>query len=112
MGLADTLEISEEEAQMYIHAYMQTYPGVARWIEEIKKQVREKMYVETLLGRKRRFYPEVTSGQQWLLESAYRKGQNSPIQGSAADMTKKATIDLQPALKKCGCNILLWVHDK
>ena len=112
MGLADTLEISEEEAQMYIHSYMQTYPGVASWIQDIKKQVRERMYVETLLGRKRRFYPEVTSGQQWLLESAYRKGQNSPIQGSAADMVKKATIDLQPALKKYDCNILLWVHDE
>lgn len=112
MGLADTLEISEEEAQMYIHSYMQTYPGVARWIQDIKKQVREKMYVETLLGRKRRFYPEVTSGQQWLLESAYRKGQNSPIQGSAADMIKKATIDLQPALEKYDCSILLWVHDE
>lgn len=111
-GLADNLEISEEEAQMYINAYMQTYPGVARWINEIKKQVREKKYVETLLGRKRRLYPEVNSGEKWKLESAYRKGMNSPIQGSAADMVKKASIDLQPALEKYGCRILLWVHDE
>ncbi len=81
IGLAENLEITEEEAMMYIQSYKQTYPGVAKWMEETKKQVREKMYVETLLGRKRRLYPEVTSGQQWLLESAYRVGMNSPIQG-------------------------------
>lgn len=81
IGLADNLEISEEEAMMYIQSYKQTYPGVARWMEETKKTVRNKMYVETLLGRKRRLYPEVMSGQKWLLESAYRVGMNSPIQG-------------------------------
>ena len=112
IGLADKLEISKEEARMYIHSYMQTYPGVAKWIENTKKIINKKMYVETLLGRKRRLYPEVTSGKQWLLESAYRMGCNSQVQGSAADMIKKAAIDLQPVLKKYDSHIVLFVHDE
>lgn len=112
MGLADNLEISEQEARMYINSYMETYPGVAKWIENTKQQIDKQMYIETLLGRKRRLYPEVMSGQRWLLESAYRMGCNSQIQGSAADMIKKATIDLQPVLKKYGCHVVLFIHDE
>jgi len=112
IGLSDSLEVSEEEARMYIKSYMETYPGVAKWIEDSKQQIDKQMYVETLLGRKRRLYPEVMSGQKWLLESAYRMGCNSQIQGSASDMTKKASIELQPILKKYDCSILLWIHDE
>lgn len=112
MGLSDTLEISEEEAQMYIDSYMETYPGVAKWIKSTQQQVNKIAYVETMLGRKRRLYPEVNSGKRWLLESAHRMATNFCIQGSAAEMTKKAALDLRPLLKKYDCNILLYVHDE
>lgn len=112
MGLSDNLEISTDEAEMYIASYMETYPGVAQWMKDTQKQIREKSYVTTMLGRKRRFHREVSSGQRWLLESAYRQGSNYQIQGSAAEMTKKAALDLRPILKKYGVNILLYVHDE
>lgn len=112
MGLSDTLEVSEEEAQSYINAYMETYPGVAKWIKETQKEIKQQSYVETMLGRKRRFYREVNSGQRWMLESAYRMGCNYKIQGSASEMTKKASLDLRELLEKYDINIALWIHDE
>lgn len=110
--LADTLEIPLEEAEAYVASYFDNYPGVKRWMAEQRKKMDEVMYTETLLGRKRRVYPEMRSGKWWLIERAYRMGINSVIQGSSADMVKLASIKLQPLLKELDAHIVLWVHDE
>lgn len=110
--LADTLEIPIEEAEIYIASYFDNYPGVKRWMVEQRKKMDKVMYTETLLGRKRRVYPEMQSGNRWIIEKAYRMGINSVIQGSSADMVKLASIKLQPLLKELDSQIVLWVHDE
>ncbi|MEC0276923.1 DNA polymerase [Peribacillus frigoritolerans] len=112
LGLADTLEISEDEAKEYILGYFDAYPGVKAWMASMRRQIDEKHYAETMLGRKRRVYPEMTSGEWWLVQRAYRMGINSIIQGSSADMTKLASIALQPLLEELDVRIVLWVHDE
>lgn len=112
LGLADTLEITEEEAKEYIAGYFDAYPGVKAWMEREKKNIDKVQFVETALGRKRRLYPEMTSGKWWFIEKAHRMGVNAIIQGTSADMTKLASIKLQPLLKELDAHILLWVHDE
>lgn len=111
-GLADTLEISEAEAEMYIQGYFDAYPGVKKWINEQKKKMNKDMFTVTLLGRKRRVYPEMQSGKDWLIQRAYRMGVNAVIQGSSADMVKLASIKLQPLLKELDVRIVMWIHDE
>lgn len=111
-GLSKRLEISEEEAKMYIQSYFNAYPGVKKWIDEVTKTVLKQKYTTTLLGRKRRVYPEINSGERWLIERGIRQARNAIIQGSGADMVKLASIKLQPLLKELDARILLWVHDE
>lgn len=111
-GLADTLEISEDEAKEYILGYFDAYPGVKKWMSDMRHKIDELKYTETMLGRKRRVHPEMESGQWWLVQRAYRMGINAIIQGSSADMTKLASIALQPLLKELDVHIVLWVHDE
>jgi DNA polymerase-1 len=111
-GLSDQLEVTEEEAQQYIDGFYATYPGVAKWTNDTKNEIRKNKFVMTLLVRKRRLYPEVDSGKWWKLNSAFRMGCNSKIQGSAADMSKKAAVDLQPLLKELDAKILLFIYDE
>lgn len=113
-GLADTLNITEDEASLYIKAYFAAYPGVKCWMNEMKQQMMHSRgnYTQTLLGRKRRVYPEIQSGKPWLIEKAFRMGINAVIQGSSADMVKKAAIDLQPLLKELDSHIVLFIHDE
>ena len=81
LGLADTLEITEEEAKEYIAGYFDAYPGVKAWMENEKKKIDKLQFVETALGRKRRLYPELNSGKWWFVEKAHRMGINAIIQG-------------------------------
>lgn len=111
-GLADTLEISEEEAQVYIAGYFDAYPGVKRWMAEQKIQIMKQGFTKTMLGRKRRVQEEVNSGKNWMIGRGIRMGINAVIQGSSADMVKLASIKLQPLLKELDAHIVLWVHDK
>jgi DNA polymerase I len=111
-GLAETLEITEDEAREYIAGYFDAYPGVKKWMEDMRKFIDKHYYTETMLGRKRRVYPEMRSGEWWLIQRAYRMGINAIIQGSSADMTKLASIKLQPLLKELDARIVLWVHDE
>lgn len=112
LGLADTLEISVDEAEEYILGYFDAYPGVKQWMREMQESMALVEYTETMLGRKRRVYDEMRSGKYWLIERGYRMGINAIIQGSAADMTKLASIKLQPLLEELDVNIVLWVHDE
>lgn len=111
-GLAETLEISEEEAVEYIKGYFDAYPGVKRWMAEQRKKMDADQYTETMLGRKRRVYEEMQSGKKWLIGRGYRMGINAVIQGSSADMVKLASIKLQPLLEELDVKIVMWVHDE
>ena len=110
-GLARDLDISREEAKKYIEDYFCRYPGVKKYIEKTEQEAREKGYVCTLWGR-RRYVPELTSDDFYRRQFARRVAVNAPIQGTAADMMKKAMIDLEPRLENYNCNLLLQVHDE
>ncbi|ATO48551.1 DNA polymerase [Brevibacillus laterosporus] len=111
-GLAETLEITEEEAIEYIKGYFDAYPGVLKWMAEQRKLMNELQYTETMLGRKRRVYEEMQSGKKWLIGRGHRMGINAVIQGSSADMVKLASIKLQPLLEELDAKIVMWVHDE
>lgn len=112
MGLSDSLGVSEQEAQGFIDAFMEAYPGAAKWIQDVIKFINKNHYTLSMRGGKRRLHWEMTSGQQWLYEKAYRMGVNAIIQGSAGEMTKKAALDLLPLLKELDGHIVLFVHDE
>lgn len=113
-GLSDTLNISEEEAAQYIDSYFDSYPGVREFILKEQENMLQRYgnYTRTLLGRKRRVYPEIEKGTPWARGRAFRMGVNAIIQGSSADMVKLASIKLQPLLKELDSHIVLWVHDE
>lgn len=111
-GLAKQLLINETEAEQYIEVFFQTYPRVEKWIEEVQLFAKRNKYVKTILGRKRRLYPELDSNDPIKYASAMRMAVNSIIQGSGADMVKQATVLLQPFLKEINSYIVMWIHDE
>lgn len=112
-GLSQNLNISRKEAAQFIERYFASFPGVKRYMEEIVQQAKQTGYVTTLLHR-RRYLPDITSRNFNLRSFAERTAMNTPIQGSAADIIKKAMIDLAERLQKEGmqARILLQVHDE
>ncbi|MGA9226670.1 MAG: DNA polymerase I [Mesobacillus sp.] len=112
-GLSQSLNISRKEAGEFIERYLESYPGVQEYMDEIVKDAKQKGYVQTLLHR-RRYIPEITSRNFNLRSFAERTAMNTPIQGSAADIIKKAMIDMADRLKEEGLKsrLLLQVHDE
>ncbi|GHH97266.1 DNA polymerase I [Neobacillus kokaensis] len=112
-GLSQNLGITRKEAGQFIERYLNSYPGVKEYMDEIIHSAKEKGYVSTLLQR-RRYIPEITSRNFNLRSFAERTAMNTPIQGSAADIIKKAMIDMDEALKDKGLKsrLLLQVHDE
>ena len=112
-GLADQLNISRKEAQTFINRYFTLYAGVKDFMARIIAQAREDGYVTTLLHR-RRPLPEITSSNKTRREFAERTAINTPIQGTAADIIKLATLHGDKALKKSGLSarIILQIHDE
>ncbi|MDP2966719.1 MAG: DNA polymerase I [Pelolinea sp.] len=113
-GLTRTTELTLAEAENFVKAYFQKFPGVKRYLDNIRKIAAEQGYVETMLGRKR-YFPELKhSTTPQLKARAEREAINAPIQGTAADIMKVAMIRLPDALKKAGLQtqILLQVHDE
>ncbi|PLR81492.1 DNA polymerase I [Bacillus canaveralius] len=112
-GLSQSLGISRKEAGLFIERYLDSYPGVKEYMEDIVKEAKQKGYVSTLLQR-RRYIPEITSRNFNLRSFAERTAMNTPIQGSAADIIKKAMIDMAARLKEEGLKtrLLLQVHDE
>ncbi|MFC0474198.1 DNA polymerase I [Robertmurraya beringensis] len=112
-GLSQSLNITRKEAGSFIERYLQSYPGVKEYMEEIVKDAKQKGFVSTLLHR-RRYIPEITSRNFNLRSFAERTAMNTPIQGSAADIIKKAMIDMADRLKKenLKSRLLLSVHDE
>jgi len=112
-GLADRLNIQVDEAEMFITDYFSTYPRVGQYMQQCIDQARDKGYVETMMLR-RRYLPEIKSTDRNLREFAERTAINTPIQGSAADMIKKAMIDIHHFItrKSLPAQMLLQVHDE
>jgi len=115
-GLAERTGMTPEEATAFIAEYFRTYPKVKDYIERVKEEVREKGYVETLLGR-RRYFPELLpdSGVSHnLRQAAERAAINHPIQGTAADIIKIAMNRIHRWLREEGLNtaMILQVHDE
>ncbi len=112
-SLARQLGISRDEAKAFIDTYFERFKGVRDFLDSQVEMAKRVGYVETLMGR-RRFVPELESKNWSLRQFGERVAQNTPIQGTAADLMKKAMIDVQAALDAIGAGaaILLQVHDE
>lgn len=112
-GLSQSLGITRKEAQAFIDKYLESYPGVKSYMEESVREAKETGYVRTFMNR-RRYLPDITSRNFNKRSFAERTAMNTPIQGSAADVIKKAMIDLEEKLReeKMEARVLLQVHDE
>lgn len=112
-GLSQNLGITRKEAKAFIDRYFESYPAVHEYMHEIVRQAKETGYVETILHR-RRYIPEITSRNFNVRSFAERTAMNTPIQGSAADIIKKAMILMSERLEKekLQARLLLQVHDE
>ena len=113
-GLAGRLEVEPDEAQDMIDTYFQRFPGIQRYIMETLETVRERGYSETLFGRKT-WFPRIKSKNQAERQGSERAAINAPIQGTSADIIKRAMARMLPALRDAGLNdvrMLLQVHDE
>ena len=112
-GLARQLGISRTEAQRYVDLYFERYPGVRRYMEETRAQARELGYVETVFGR-RLYLPDIRSRNAALRQYAERSAINAPMQGSAADIIKRAmiTIDEWITRSRVSARLIMQVHDE
>jgi DNA polymerase-1 len=110
-GLAQRLGISREEAQDHVDTYFAQFPHVRDFLEGVVEQARNDGYTTTILGR-RRYLPELSSPNFRERQAGERMALNAPIQGSAADVIKKAMIDLDPLLVPYDSQMLLQIHDE
>lgn len=112
-GLSQDLSISRKEAAEYIKQYFKTYPKIKIFLDQVVEEAKNNGYVKTMFGR-RRPIPELKSSNFMQRAFGERIAMNSPIQGSAADIIKKAMIDVDKALReqKLDSKIVLQVHDE
>ncbi|CAM3155880.1 DNA polymerase I [Filibacter tadaridae] len=112
-GLSQSLDITRKDAAKFIDTYLASFPGVKQYMDDIVVDAKMKGYVTTLMNR-RRYLPEITSSNFNLRSFAERTAMNTPIQGSAADIIKKAMIDMAARIEAEGLQtrMLLQVHDE
>ncbi|WP_051231915.1 DNA polymerase I [Kaistia adipata] len=112
-GLANQLGIAREEAGAYIKRYFERFPGIRDYMEETKRSCRDLGYVTTLFGR-RCHYPEIASKNASIRAFNERAAINARLQGTAADIIRRAMIRVEPALAEAGlrARMLLQVHDE
>jgi DNA polymerase-1 len=112
-GLSQATKIDQKEAQRYINAYFATHPRVRAFIDRILQEGRDRGWVQTLLGR-RRYLPDLRSGNPVARNAAERMAMNAPVQGSASDMIKIAMVRMRAALREreLAARMLLQVHDE
>ncbi|MGE7674116.1 DNA polymerase I [Lysinibacillus sp. NPDC094403] len=112
-GLSQNLDITRKEAATFIEKYFASFPGVKQYMDDIVQDAKFNGYVTTILNR-RRYLPDITSSNFNLRSFAERTAMNTPIQGSAADIIKKAMVDMDARLKKenMQAKLLLQVHDE
>ena len=113
VGLAAQLGIGRSEAGAYIKTYFERFPGIRDYMEAMKAEARRTGYVKTLFGRKVH-YPEINTKNPTLRGNYERAAINAPIQGSAADIIRRAMIRMGPALEAAGlaARMLMQVHDE
>jgi DNA polymerase-1 len=112
-GLANQLSIERSEAGDYIRKYFERFPGIKDYMEASKSRARDLGYVETIFGR-RIHYPDIKSSNPSVRSFNERASINAPIQGSAADIIRRAMIKMEDALEegKVNARMLLQVHDE
>ncbi|MGA2188159.1 MAG: DNA polymerase I [Steroidobacteraceae bacterium] len=112
-GLARQLGIGRGEAQKYVDLYFERYPGVKRYMDETKQAARDAGFVETIFGR-RLYLPEIRSRNQALRQYAERSAINAPMQGTAADIIKRAMIEVDAWLRASAtpAQLIMQVHDE
>jgi DNA polymerase-1 len=112
-GLSRRERIPREEAAEFIETYFDKYPGIKRYVEETVQSVRGQGYAETLFGR-RRYLPEINSGNHNVRQAAERAAINMPVQGTAADIIKIAMnrIDAEMQRRQLRSLMTLQVHDE
>jgi DNA polymerase-1 len=112
-GLGRQLGISRGEARTYIETYFERYPGVRRYMDETRALARDKGYVETLFGR-RLYLPEIKVANQQRRQAAERTAINAPMQGTAADIIKRAMITVDAWLQAgtVDARMIMQVHDE
>lgn len=112
-GLAKQLEVSRSEAQAYIDLYFARYPGVKEFMDRTRAQAAERGYVETLFGR-RLYLPEIKATNAQRRQAAERAAINAPMQGTAADIIKKAMVAIDSWLHRdaIDARMIMQVHDE
>jgi DNA polymerase-1 len=112
-GLAKQLGIPRGAAQEYIDLYFARYPGVKRYMEETRAQAKAQGYVETVFGR-RLYLPDINARNKQFQQAAERAAINAPMQGTAADIIKRAmiTVDAWCAVRERGAHLIMQVHDE
>jgi DNA polymerase-1 len=113
-GLAKRLGIERQDAQYYMDCYFQRYPGVLEYMERTRQQAHQQGYVETLFGR-RLYLPEINTQNMMRQKAAERAAINAPMQGTAADIIKKAMLalaDWQATQEKPQAKMIMQVHDE
>ena len=112
-GLARQLKVGRKDAQAYIDQYFARYPGVAIYMDRIREQAREQGFVETHFGR-RLYLPEIKAANMMRRQAAERTAINAPMQGTAADIIKRAmlTVDAWLAEENIDARMIMQVHDE
>ena len=113
-GLARQLDVERKVAQQYIDRYFERYPGVLRYMDDIRKQAHDDGYVETLFGR-RLYLPEINARNKQMQQAAERTAINAPMQGTAADIIKRAMITVEEWLLSKhpdDARMIMQVHDE
>lgn len=112
-GLAKQLEVDKKTAQAYIDEYFRRYPGIHRYMESTRDLAHEQGYVETLFGR-RLYLPEINAANMNRQKAAERAAVNAPLQGTAADIIKRAMINIDAWLRSSNSNahMVMQVHDE
>ena len=113
-GLSRQLDVERKVAQQYIDRYFERYPGVLTYMDNIRKQAHEDGYVETLFGR-RLYLPEINARNKQMQQAAERTAINAPMQGTAADIIKRAMIEVESWLLRDhaeSARMIMQVHDE
>ena len=112
-GLAKQIDVSRTEAKQYIDAYFANYPGVLAYMDKIKEAAKTQGYVETVMQR-RLYLPQINAKNKMLQQHALRTAINAPMQGSSADIIKKAMLDVDAWISKDNADIkmIMQVHDE
>ncbi|MDB4261607.1 DNA polymerase, partial [bacterium] len=112
-GLAKQLHLGRHEAQQYIDRYFERYPGVQDYMDRTRELAKEQGYVETLFGR-RLYLPEINARNKMRVQAAERTAINAPMQGTAADIIKRAMLTVDQWLQggSADARMIMQVHDE